>query len=394
MSTSPDVLVVIVTEATWGSALHALRSAKRTGASTLAAVIGVSDRVLSASRYCDLSVQLPDGTPDAVGEALAAVINRYASERAVVVVPLGDRLAGIVDSARHRFVGTVQLAVPEHDTLFRLLRKSTALEAAAECGLSVPEFVLVDDTASLDAALRLQLPVVVRPDGALDPSGGCGKAEVYSCQEALSERLSHLLDSEARVVVQTQVVAPERSVEFGMCWRSRDGSAVATCTGRKRRQSHRDGGVMVWGEAEALTDVDLLTRQFIEHVDFTGVGGAEFIRADGRLRFIEFNPRPESIHFLATAAGVDLLALEIEHLANGTIPEVPKQHPAAGWVGSAALTRARAEPSALPKLVVDRIKFGRARPHVRAILDMQDLAPSREVARLLLRRLSRFGRRK
>ena len=64
MSTSRDVLAVVVTEATWGSALHALRSAKRLGASTLAVTVGASDRVLAASRYCDRSAELPDGAPD------------------------------------------------------------------------------------------------------------------------------------------------------------------------------------------------------------------------------------------------------------------------------------------------------------------------------------------
>src|SRR5690606_32541457 len=140
---------------------------------------------------------------------------------------------------------------------------------------------------------------------------------------------------------------------------------TATCTGRKRRLSEPDGGVMAWGEAVDLPEVRRMTEAFLDRAGFTGVGGLEVIRSGGRAWFVEFNPRLESIHSLATAAGVDTVALAFEDLALGRRPVAPpRQRPAAAWIGSAWLSRIRRQPGAWVHLLRDRFRFGRRRDGV------------------------------
>jgi predicted ATP-grasp superfamily ATP-dependent carboligase len=386
MSSSPEVLAVVLTEATWGSALHALRSAKRTGARTLAVTVGITDRVLSASRYCDDSAMVDDGEVTAVARSLSGLLEEQDWPGPVVVVPLGDRLTAVLDAARDDARGNVRLSVPDRGSVYQLLRKSSSFAQAAASGLSVPAYVTVTGPASIGDALRLALPVVVRPDSALDPSGDCAKAEVFGDRTSLRRRLVELTESGARLVVQHRVEAPDDLVEFGMLWRSRDGAAPLLCTGRKRRQSHPDGGVMVAGGTEWLPDVAEATAAFADHVGFCGVGGAEFIREGGRLWFIEFNPRVEAIHFLASAAGLDLVGTEIEHLATGRVPAEGRQRAAMAWVGTAALARLRAQPAILPTLLRDRLAVARSPVRVRAVLDPRDLGPVIELFRLAVQR--------
>ena len=143
---------------------------------------------------------------------------------------------------------------------------------------------------------------------------------------------------------------------------------------------------MAWGESLPITDVADAAERFVEVTGFTGPGGLEFIRTPTGLRFIEFNPRLEAIHFLAARAGVDLVKLTYRDVALGQLPTSrPRQVPAAGWVGSAWLARIRQDPRSGRTLIADRWAFARAPRRVRAVVEVHYPGPALGVASMLAR---------
>lgn len=374
MSSSPDRQVVILTAATWGSGRHALRSAKSRQVRTVAMAVGASASVFRASRFCDDAVEISDAPDSDLGDVLVRALGRLRSIP-TLVIPLSDRLAAVLDGVGSRLGPHVTISGDSSPTLERLLSKSDQAVLAARIGLDVPAWARVSRDGGMDTALDLPLPVVVKPDGVRTSPGDCSKVEVFDSRGALERRLSDLVSQDATVMVQHRIVAAEDAVEFALLWRSPRSDASVLCTGRKARLAHRDGGVMVWGEALELPDVAVATAAFVDESRFRGLGGAEFIRVAGHLWFIEFNPRLEAIHFLGSASGVDLVALEVGSWLGDPDSVPPAGGPAAAWVGSAAFARLRAEPSALPRLLGDRRRFGRFARRRKSMLAADDLMP-------------------
>lgn len=371
---------VLVAEPTWGAVLHAAQSLGSRGIPVFVATLGRGADVFGRSRWVR-STEDFDPDSDQVANDLVAWLERAAvGEGPVPVLALSDRAAELLSSVRGRLPRKFRLVSPADETLDPLLTKSTSAALAIEAGLEVPPWVSVSAAGDIDSALRLEFPVVVRPESWSDPDEAL-KVERLDDAVLARSRLGELQAGGAQLVVSQFVRAPVESVEFGILWRSMDGSATAVCTGRKRRQAGPDGGVMAWGEAVDLPDVRQAALDFLDTSAFRGVGGIEFIRADGRLWFIEFNPRLEAIHFLASKAGLDTVQMAYRDAALDVRPEhIVAQRPATAWVGSAWAERLMSDPKEWRVALSDRMAFARSPGRVRSVLDRRDPMPALALA--------------
>jgi predicted ATP-grasp superfamily ATP-dependent carboligase len=367
---------LLLVDGAWGSPLHAMRSLRERGVATYVVAAGSGAAILGRSRYCAGAIDLDASDPVEFVRAAVSWLGRQHPRGPVVVLPLSDRMVSFVDEGRDRLADRFLIAAPPPELTRMLVDKSLSFRLAEQVGMDVPAWTSVAGADDLPGALTLRLPVVVRPSSWATVGEEYFKVAVHHDRSALEADLRSKLASGARLVVQEYLDVPEDAVEFGIVWRSLDGSVTAVCTGRKRRQAGADGGVMVWGEAVPLPDVNEEAVRFLDGSGFTGLGGIEFIRDRGRLRFIEFNPRLEAIHFLAKAAGVDTLPMAVRDLMGAT-PAVPggPQRRAAAWIGSAWLGRFLADPSARGMLLHDRIRFARSPNRVRAVWSWSDPLP-------------------
>ena len=302
----------------------------------------------------------------------------------IVVFPFSDRMADTMHSARGLLKDPFRPVLAPEFALDRLLNKALSLSCAEDAGLSVPQWVEVRSLQDLGMVRSLPPPLIVKPSSWATAGGHPFKLSVHDDSAEAIEFCRTALLSGAHLIVQQFLSVPADQVEFGIVWASADGSVVDVCTGRKRRQSSDDGGVMAWGETEELTDLRALAIEFVKKSGFTGPGGIEFIRDSEGLRFIEFNPRLEAIHFLAAAAGLDTVALAYLDIGGGILPGARSvQFPAAAWIGSAWLSRLRANPASIFRFASDRIKFALHPRATRAVLCWQDPWPSLAVTKLL-----------
>ncbi|MCZ7628811.1 MAG: ATP-grasp domain-containing protein [Microthrixaceae bacterium] len=317
-------------------------------------------------------------TPRSSGRLLCNWVDELIpADRLVVVIPLSDRLVEYLHRQRSGFPPRFRLAIPSAELADDLLDKSQSLRIAQQAGLDVPDWVEVTSIDGIEAATTLDYPVVVRPTSWSSTGDHYFKVMVCKDQRELEVVLTESLQRGARLIAQRYIDAPDDAVEFAITWRNGDGSCTVTCTGRKRRQSAPEGGVMAWGEATALPDVADRARRFLEATGFTGPGGIEFIRHDGRLWFIEFNPRLEAIHFLAAAAGLDTVVMTYREQALGEAPQHPPlQRDAAGWVGAAWLNRLVSRPGDWRLAASDRVAFARSENRIKAVVDFRDPLPS------------------
>lgn len=382
---------LLLAEEVWGSALHATRSLGRAGVDVYVATAGHGSAIYRRSRYCTGAADIVTSDPQVFCSLLRHWVEQHVHpNQSVVIIPLSDRLVEYLHNDRQNFSERYRLSIPSVDITEVLLNKADSFRLAEQAGLAVPEWIEIKSREDTESMPRFSFPVAVRPTSWATIGSEYFKIRLCRDQHELDHLLASTLDDGAEVIVQEYLDAPEHAVEFAIVWRSESRSVTAVCTGRKRRQSSPDGGVMAWGETAALPDVETGALRFLNESGFTGLGGIEFIHTQGHLWFIEFNPRLEAIHFLASAAGMDTVVMEFRDLAFGAVPEsVSEQLPAAAWVGSAWLNRLLANPKDWTVAILDRIKFARSQTRVKAVVDVRDPLPSLALATRLTTRAVR-----
>lgn len=371
--------------------LHAARSIHCLGATVHVATKGDGAAVLGRSRAVASAVDL-DLAHDPEAALLTWIERNAGTDGPVPVIPTNDQLLDLLHRVRHRLPAHVVAVAPPAEATEPLIDKATSLQLAEAAGLDVPPWRVVRSAADVDAVDDLALPIIVRPTAWSTTGDDRFKIAVVHDRERLAERLERSLAGGAHLIVQEYLEAPDDAVEFAMVWRSLDGTATEVCTGRKRRQASPDGGVMAWGETVELPDVRAAVLAFADAARFAGLGGIEVIRQGDRLRFIEFNPRLEAIHHLATAAGVDLVGIAYEEAALGQLPRLPSaQARAAAWSGTAWLERIRAERGAWRTMLADRRAFRRFEHRSTALWSPSDPAPGLASAARVVRAGLRRG---
>lgn len=384
-STSPTPCVLLAEEV-WGSTLQATRALHRAGVPVLVATAGRGAAVYGRSRACTEAVDLDPSDPVGFCNDVRDWIDRRVPPGQMVpVIPLSDRLVEYLDRSREVFDGRAVLSIPPPELAATLLDKGASLTLAARAGLEVPPWVTVADTADLGELSGLRAPIALRPTSWDAAGSQYFKIAVADTTEQAERLACDAIGRGATLLAQEYIRAEDDDVQFSITWSARD-RRPAIVTGRKRRQSHRDGGVMVWGQTELFDDVRAASSAFLTDTGYEGLGGLEFIRSGEHLWFIEFNPRLEAIHFLATAAGVDTVLMEYRRLTGGEPPPNRAQRPATAWVGTAWLARLQSDPSDWRGALQDRVDFARSPRRVRAVVSGRDPMPAAAVARRLISR--------
>lgn len=385
----PTVWLILAAQ-TWGSVLHAARSLHGRGAEVHVAVFGGGAEVYRASRAVASAHDVQEHDGEYPGDALLGLIEEKLPSGRIAVLPTSDAGLALLDSVRPRLPQRIVAIAPRSEVVEALLHKDRAAKLAEAAGIAVAPWTVVAGPGDLEAAEGLRLPVILRPTAHDRVGSKPFKLRVVRTPGHLEAALSEAIDAGATVIAQEYLDVEDHAVEFALTWTSADGERTEMITGRKRRQAGPDGGVMVWGETTEAPDVAEAARGFIETSGFTGVGGLEVIRDRGELWFVEWNPRLEAIHFLATAAGVDLIGLLHAEATGSEPPATDTVEPAAAWLGGPFL-ELLGHRQGRRQALADRFAFQRSPKRVRSIWSRNDPKPAVVLGRHLVR--AALGRR-
>ncbi len=389
---SPDdaPAALLLTERVWGSPLHAMRSIHALGAPVLVATAGRGSHVFGRSRVRARTIDLDAAAGPAYLDAATTWARSLEPDRPIVVIPFSDRTAEAMHTHRHLLTAPFRPVLAGEAAMGALLDKASSMRVAEQAGLTVPPWRELAGPDDVQRIHDLRPPVVLKPSTWRSSGVVPFKISVHHDPTEAASVASAAIAGGAVLVAQEYRTVPVEAVEFALTWTSDDGSRSAVCAGRKCRQSAPEGGVMSWGVTADLPDVDDGARRFIDASGYTGPGGIEFIRTDAGLEFIEFNPRLEAIHFLAAAAGIDIVRLAYDEAATGRRPSHPTVPvDAAAWIGSAWFGRLQQRPGDLRLCIGDRIRFARSPRRERAVLTWRDPAPALAVVADVLSAASR-----
>lgn len=367
------------------STLSAVRSLARLGLPTYAGVLQKQAvRILGSSRSCRSARRITASGPDALADELLSFAREefpFASK--VLVISTSERIIDHLNAVRDRIDPRFELAIPPAEVCGALLDKFESMRLAEAAGLQVPTWACVKSREDLASLPQFNFPVCVRPTSWSTTGTSSFKILICATPDELESVLSTAIEGGGEFIAQ-DYVGDADDLDVGMIWVPTDGSEASVWTGVKRRSSSPEGGVLAWGEAAVLPDVESAIRSFATTARYRGVGGIEFLRSGRDLWFIEFNPRLEAFHRLAAISGLDAPALIAGEWLGGTAasparPTTGRQS-AAFWVGEAWRERIAMDRKGLGLMLSEAVRFLAHRRRAFSIWSYCDPMPALVVA--------------
>lgn len=197
-----------------------------------------------------------------------------------------------VSEARDRLNG-YHFRLPPDRTVIALSDKIELQRLAEQGGFPMPHAVCLETAADLAKLESIAFPVVVKP---------ADKRSVYAGQTGRIHRMDSLAQAQTlcadllarggRFVVQEWIPGGDNQIYFCLFYCGRQGIPISTFTGRKI-VSNPPGvgstGICI-AAPEASAHLEPLTRRFIEHVGFVGMGSLEFKWHETRREFLIVEP--------------------------------------------------------------------------------------------------------
>jgi predicted ATP-grasp superfamily ATP-dependent carboligase len=241
------------------------------------------------SRYCRV-VRFSSLSGRALIDGLKRLAQRI-RQRPVLILT-GDAEVDAVSTCREELEPLYRVSLPTQQMVTMLADKTLFQNYAEREGFPVPRSIVINSSSDVQNIERLSLPVVIKPgDKTLVLSGQVERAVRASTLARAQSVVMHMLARANRLVVQEWIDGPDTEIYFTLFTCDPHGRVVVMFSGRKLVCDPPAVGntavcVAAPGAAPALED---LSRRFIAHVDYKGLGSLEFkfSRRDNRFVIIE-----------------------------------------------------------------------------------------------------------
>jgi predicted ATP-grasp superfamily ATP-dependent carboligase len=303
--------------------LTCVRSLGRRGVRTVVAAEREGDPT-STSRYCHESIVVPSPHEDILAYK-NALLGIAAREDVRAIVPNREEDVYVLSKFRDEFATHVSPLWPSFETLRTAHDRVRLVEAAEEAGVAVPETLLLDDVDVSDPELfvKPRYPILIT-----DYESGYSPTECDPRNRTMHLRSGERADRDTVVDEMNHVPIAQEFVrgggeEYAFFALYDRGEPVATFQHRQVRGETYAGGASVYRESVDIPGLRNAGRALFDHLDWHGVGEAEFLRdpRTGEFKLIEVNPRMWASLSCAVAAGADF-PYYYWQLANGETANV------------------------------------------------------------------------
>lgn len=229
-----------------------------------------------------------------------------------------DELALLtISEHRRELEGLYHFRLPSHDTVLMLHDKARFHESAVEHGWPVPNGVVVRVSADLPKLASLRLPMILKPADKRHVHQGHAPRliAVGSRADALSAA-KRLLAQAGAVIAQEFVEGPDDNIYFCLFYRGRDGETLGMFTGQKLASTPPGAGSTAFCRAAVNEELERITKDFLDQVNYFGFGGVEYKRDARNGRFLIIEPtvgRTDWQEEVATLAGVNIPLIAYRH---------------------------------------------------------------------------------
>lgn len=230
-----------------------------------------------------------------------------------VLFPVTDECVEILSADREPLSSIYRVTTPRWEVTKFALDKRLTYGRADELGIPTPWTLTSRSLADLEAQ-DLLYPVILKPavNHHFFPQTNL-KALVVESAADLGRQYAQMnrYISADEILVQERIPGGGES-QFSYCAACKDGRVYAGLVAQRRRQYPLEfGNASSFVETTTQSFVEAAGRQFLESIEFDGIGEVEFKfdSRDGQYKILDVNPRAWGWHTLGNAAGIDFTYL-------------------------------------------------------------------------------------
>jgi len=267
------------------------------------------DEIGRLSRYCrdTIKMKLSGSNPTDLIATCQEVASRWSGQ--AVIYPTSDDFVEALSDAAD-VIAPLYLAVGPKPTLKGILDKQRFSKLVSRAGNSSP---LTTQVSTLQAMLQFMKQcegtALVKPRVSHQGSAtlGCKVAHFSSAVQA--KAIWRIIRNRPQdFILQEAIPDSSTGIAVYLGYRSRDGSRVFGCTGRKIRQLPVEGGTASCIRLQSIPGLAKTAQEFLRSIDYRGVFGLEYKWHPRHKRFylLDMSARTELFHTVAWRGGLNL----------------------------------------------------------------------------------------
>jgi len=290
--------IVIIAGSAVGSVLALARAIKKT-VNCKAYVLGTNPqalKIIESSRFID-KCYLINGRNE---EQFIHDVKKWRENSSFKNNPIlyftYDTACVYVDRHRDWFESKFILCMPSSDIIENFTEKGIAETVARTHGLTIPKTRVIQSALDIDCVLEeFNFPVIIKPTASRKGSRLGFKVKILNDQNKFKTVAAQIRNEGKIFVTQEYIPGTDEDAWYYIFYRSKNG-VVWENMGKKILQSPPGGGIMAKGIVEYNSGLSRIAREFLQNINYNGIGGIEFKKSNDDYYFIEMSVRLEGFH--------------------------------------------------------------------------------------------------
>jgi predicted ATP-grasp superfamily ATP-dependent carboligase len=266
-----------------------------------------------------------------------------------VLFPTGDNLIHGYSAREEALKPYLRLTTPSSDIIQKISAKDALFRTARENSIPVPETFIPKSLEELRAISRsIPYPCLIKPVRSNSwhreavqkklkkMSGGSEKSILARTPAALVEGYQEISELDPDVIITEAIPGEDHDLLYFAFYRCSDGR-IWHFSGRKNRVTPIHFGSASYVESIRDSNLDKISIEFLERLNYQGLGGIEFKRdsRDGKLKLIELNARYGLWDALGGLCGVDTAYVAYLDAIGEELPEPRQTRTGIKWLSIA-----------------------------------------------------------
>lgn len=229
-----------------------------------------------------------------------------------------------IDSNLDWFESNFDLCLPSSNIIQKFTKKGLAEVKASEAGLTIPKTLVINNIIDIDTVISsFSFPIILKPRATYLKKGIDFKIKVIRDKEEFLNFCAKYIENKNTLLCQEFVPGGNDTSYYYIFYRNKSNDIFENI-GRKTLQSTPDGGIMLKGLTEYNEQLSELCKNFLNTIDYQGIGGIEFKKYNGKFYFIEMSVRLEGFYKICEASNSYLSLISYYDITGLEIPSTLK----------------------------------------------------------------------
>jgi len=281
-------------------------------------------RVFASSRFIKSAIYIKANNEQ---EYIAKIQNWFKTkvfEKKPILYSTNDTSCFYIDNNRDWFETNFDLCLPSSNIVQRFTQKGQAESEASKAGLTIPKTIVLEKKYDIDVVIsEFSFPVILKPRATYLKQGVNFKIKVFKDKKKFIDFCSKYIENDISLLCQEFIPGGNDSSFYYIFYRNQEGN-IFDNMGRKTLQSTPDGGIMLKGLTEYNEQLSELSKNFLNTIDYQGIGGIEFKKYNEKFYFIEMSVRLEGFYKICEASNSYLSLISYYDITGLEIPSTLK----------------------------------------------------------------------